>query len=531
MVTIVDSSGNPIQRDNLGASQTAEITPLQRLYATHPSRGLTPARLASILHEAELGYIVAQHDLFTDMEEKDAHIYAEMAKRKRALLTVDWDIIPPRNASATERKLAGYAKELLQDVVNFEDVIVDALDAIGHGFSCQEMEWQMVGSEWMPKKIELRPQSWFQTDRATRSQIRLRDMSPDGQELWPFGWITHVHKAKSGYLSRGGLHRVLAWPYLFKNYAAGDLAEFLEIYGLPLRIGKYPSGSGEPEKATLLDALASLGHNAAGIIPEGMMIEILEAAKGSHTPFEAMISWCERSESKAILGGTLTSQADGKSSTNALGNVHDEVRHDILEADAKQLARTFTRDLVFPILMLNKGGIDDIRRCPRLAFAVQETEDITEFADALPKLVGAGMKRIKVDWVHEKLGIPKAEEGDEVLTIAQPEKVLPESERAAPQPSAAATSAAALSQEADPTFPDQVALDDALAAIAPAELQGQAVEALKPVVRMIVASADYAEVHQALAEIFPNMNTQQLEDTLARAMFVAEVFGRVTKED
>jgi phage gp29-like protein len=42
----------------------------------------------------------------------------------------------------------------------------------------------------------------------------------------------------------------------------------------------------------------------------------------------------------AILGGTLTSQADGKSSTNALGNVHNEVRHDIRESDARQLSAT-----------------------------------------------------------------------------------------------------------------------------------------------------------------------------------------------
>ncbi|WP_308197178.1 phage portal protein family protein, partial [Achromobacter xylosoxidans] len=40
---------------------------------------------------------------------------------------------------------------------------------------------------------------------------------------------------RSGYIARTGLFRVLAWPWLFKNFAVRDLAEFLEIYGLPLR--------------------------------------------------------------------------------------------------------------------------------------------------------------------------------------------------------------------------------------------------------------------------------------------------------
>ncbi|MCY9814236.1 phage portal protein family protein [Aeromonas caviae] len=49
------------------------------------------------------------------------------------------------------------------------------------------------------------------------------------------------------------------------------------------------------------------------------------------------MEWCEHSMSKAILGGTLTSQADGKSSTNALGNVHNEVREEALGCVLKML--------------------------------------------------------------------------------------------------------------------------------------------------------------------------------------------------
>ena len=518
---ILDQHGNPIKRTELAEPHTSKLAQLHREFASHPSRGLTPLKLARILEAAEQGDIRAQHDLFMDMEEKDAHVYAEMGKRKRALLKVDWDIVPPRNASATERKLAGYAKELMQDVPNFEDVILDALDGIGHGFSCQEIEWELIGREWMPKEISHRPQAWFQTDRDTRTEIRLRDNSLDGQLLRPFGWITHVHKAKSGYLARCGLHRVLSWPYLFKNYSVGDLAEFLEIYGLPLRLGTYQSGASDDEKTTLLRAVMSIGHDAAGIIPEGMMIDFKEAAKGQEGPFMAMIEWCEKSQSKAILGGTLTSQADGKSSTNALGNVHNEVREDLMRADASQLGGTLTRDLVYPLLALNKGGVDDLRRLPRFKFMFDDSEDLGVLAEALPKLVGIGMK-IPAAWAHERAGIPEAEEGAAVLGVTKP---------ATTPPAVAANAAlAALTATAD-AFPDQTALDAMIDSIAPDLLQGQAVAALKPVIEMIAAAADYAEVHDALAGIFPGMNTQQLEETLARAMFVAEVWGRLSVQD
>ena len=506
---IVDVNGNPIQSNTLTEPQTSRLAQLHREFASHPSRGLTPVKLARTLEAAEQGDIRQQHELFMDMEEKDAHIHAEMGKRKRALLTVEWDIVPPRNASATERKLAGYAKELLQDVPNFEDVILDALDGIGHGFSCQEIEWEWLGSEWLPKALHHRPQGWFQVDRETRTEIRLRDNSLDGQALQPFGWITHVHRAKSGYLARAGLHRVLCWPYLFKNYSVGDLAEFLEIYGLPLRLGKYQSGASDEEKSTLLRAVMSIGHDAAGIIPEGMAIEFQEAAKGASDPFMAMIDWAEKSQSKAILGGTLTSQADGKSSTNALGNVHNEVRHDLMVSDAIQLAGTLTCDLVYPLLALNKGGVDDRRRLPRFKFMFDDSEDLGVLADALPKLVSMGM-RIKTEWAHERAGIPQAEDGDEVLGVQIP-------------PTTPLVKGGAQSAE------DFAAATAALTAQDGAELVTEATEAWNAVMAHIdelVAKAGSMEALQAsLLSAYGSLPLEDLRKVMAQGFQVAALAG------
>jgi phage gp29-like protein len=36
-----------------------------------------------------------------------------------------------------------------------------------------------------------------------------------------------------------------------------------------------------------------------------------------------LIKWCEQTQSKIIVGGTLLSQADGKTSTNAQSKTHE----------------------------------------------------------------------------------------------------------------------------------------------------------------------------------------------------------------
>ena len=520
MPQLLDQYGNPLKLGEVTAApQTARLGALHNEYANHPSRGLTPPKLASILEEAEHGDLLAQADLFEDMEEKDAHIFAEMQKRKLALLGLGWEIKPPRNPTAQEERAAGLATEILQDMPNLEDVILDMADAIGHGYACLELDWRRDGREWLPASIDHRPQRWFTLDRETRTELRLRDNSADGAALQPFGWITHRHQARSGYLGRSGLYRVLAWPFMFKNYSVRDLAEFLEIYGLPLRVGTYPTGASDTEKATLLRAVVNIGHAAAGIIPEGMAIEFKEAAKGASDPFEAMMSWCERSQSKAILGGTLTSQADGKSSTNALGNVHNEVRHDLLVADARQIAATLTRDLVYPLLALNTTGIDSLRRCPRLVFDAAEPEDMALYADAVPKLVGTGLQ-IPTAWVHDKLRIPAPGEGEDVLAApsAQPPAVAPAKGR--PLTGCPHCDAAALKGQADPTVADHYT--DQLDQAAAEALAGL----IEPVRRAVMQAESLEDLQASLLSLYPTLAPDALATQMQQALAAAELAGR-----
>jgi phage gp29-like protein len=390
MTRVLDRHGNPISREVIQEPQTARMANLHSEFATHPTRGLTPAKLAAILEQAEQGDLIAQHDLYLDMEEKDAHIFAEMSKRRRTLIGLEWRLEPPRGASAAEKSRTEALNELILDVPDLEDVLLDALDAIGHGFANLEITWNNDLKHRLPEKIEHRAQSFFQVPQDDQNAIRLRDGTSEGEALWEFGWIRHVHKAKSGYISRAGLHRVLAWPFLFKAFAGRDLAELLEIYGIPFRLGKYPANATDAEKSTLLRAVTTLGHNAAGIIPEGMMIEFIESAKGSHDFFSAMMDWCERSESKAILGATLTSQTDSGSGAYALGGVHNEVRRDILVSDARQLGATLTRDLVYPIAALNGLAPDGIGRCPRFEFETDEPEDLDKRAERDERVFGMG---------------------------------------------------------------------------------------------------------------------------------------------
>ncbi len=506
---ILDANGKPFDKSTLEKSQldqTAQTQYLKNEFAGHLGKGLTPQRLNQILHRAEQGWIVDQCDLFEDMEERDGHICAELSKRKRAILGLSYSIEAPENATAQENIIIGKIAEIFAEIPDFEDVILNLSEAIGFGFANLEIAWNMTDRFWKPVGLMHRPARWFQLSMTDRNEIRLRDGSSNGAQLWQAGWLSHKHKAKSGDVSRMGLHRALAFPYLYKHYGVNDLAEFLEIYGLPMRLGTYPNGASDNEKRKLAQAVAAIGHSAAGIIPDGQKIEFVEAAKGTGEPFKTMMDWCESTQSKVILGGTLTSQADGKSSTNALGNVHNEVRRDLLISDAMQIASSLSR---FAKLICQVNGWQG--RTPKFGFDVTEPEDLAQ-VEPLIKLAQAGAK-IPLSYIHKKFKIPVAKKGEEILVISQ-----------SPMSNQSNAAMPALSSDITPIkfTPDQQVIEG-LADSVLTKLSSPIPE--NAIFNAIKAAKDYDDLADRLAILFVETDTVEFRSVLERATFAADCLG------
>lgn len=522
MATLIDIYGNPLHSQVLSEPQSASahVAHLHREFAGHPNRNLTPVKLARILGTAELGNLQDQSELFMDMEERDAHLFAEISKRKRVLAAIPWRIEPPRNASAAEKADAEWLTEAVVDIEGWEELLIDMADGIGHGFSAIELEWARYGQERLVRRFHHRPQTWFCVPDGQQDALNLRSSrSGTGEPLLPFGWMLHRPKARSGYVARTGLFRVLAWPYLFKHYAVRDLAELLEIYGLPIRLGKYPPGTADAEKASLLRAVIQLGHSAAGIIPEGMAIEFQKAAEGSETPFLAMMRQCDDAISKAVLGGTLTSQtSESGGGAMALGNVHNEVRQDLKAADARQLAGTLTRDLLWPLLVLNRAGYDDPRRAPRLVFDTRDPSEIARAAANIKTAVGLGMD-VPLQFAREQLGIPEPQGGEAIIGAPVPPPGFATGATLLRQ----AALAARVPPAANGLTPDAPAQQAELLA---RQLGPAVTDWVEQVRALVERSETLEEVRDGLLALMPDMSLVQYTEAMRQALAAAALAGR-----
>jgi phage gp29-like protein len=191
-----------------------------------------------------------------------------------------------------------------------------------------------------------------------------------------------------------------------------DWVTYAEVFGQPLRLGKYGAGATEADKSALLQAVANIGTDAAAIIPDSMLIEFNQARQsGSTELYERFCDFLDRQVSKAVLGQTLTTELPRGGGSRAAAQVHQAVRRDILGADALRLEATLTRDLIKPLIDLNAGPQ---ARYPQVQLALPDDQDVKVFAEIVAELADRGL-RISQRSVLDRLGLEEPREDDAVL--------------------------------------------------------------------------------------------------------------------
>jgi len=508
---ILDRHGNPIRRRQLTREIAApSLTGLRQIWSgSTVAGGLTPERLAGLLLAADDG---DSHDYLTlaeEMEERDPHYASVLGTRKRAVsgvpVTVEAYSDAPHDVA-----LADAVRRVVRRPA-FGDLVDDLLDALGKGYSAVELLWRRDGSQWLPDYAWRDPR-FFVWYRASGHSLRLLDEAdPNGVELPPYKFIIHTPRLKSGLPARGGLARLAAFSYMCKAWTVKDWLAFADVFGLPLRVGKYGPNATEEEKAVLLSAVANIASDAAGIIPESMNIEFqtVAATAGGPDMFLKLAEWLDKQISKAVLGQTMTAD-DG--SSNAQAQVHNDVRVDILEADAKALANTLNRDLLRPYIDLNFGPQADY---PRIELEVPKPEDLALLADGLAKLVPLGLQ-VEQSVIRDKMGLPDPDQGAALLT--------PPGQAAAP---ASADGVAALNR-ATPATPELVDhyVDQLQDQTAPAI--GQMLDQIKA----LLGQAESLEAFQvSLLDAYGHLDPDALAQVMQLGFSAADLAGRYEVEN
>ena len=351
----------------------------------------------------------------------DCHAAGVLRNRFMAVAGLPWKIIPAANPiSGPGRPLKkSRSKEIADFVTNalmfspFNRLNYELMQAILFGVYGAEVLWTLRGRKIVPYNFIPRhpKQIKFTLDRGLNI-LTVQDMiygiPVPKNKFIIFTWGDSENPYGKG------LGATLWWPVWFKKNALKFWLTYLERFGQPTVVGKYPPGTPPEDQAKLMTALESIQTETGLKIPDTMTLELLEAKRQGSADYKDLCGFLDDSMSKAVLGQTLTTQVGSKGAL-ATAKVQENIRHEIVKLDSDMLAETHNHNLIPMIVDLNFPGVDDY---PTLVFDAKPPEDTLNKARAWATLISAGTE-ITQRQARDEFSIWERQEDEPIMTPIQ----------------------------------------------------------------------------------------------------------------
>lgn len=302
-----------------------------------------------------------------------------------------------RRRDIVEHILHNMAPDIVADENDFEDTLRDMMDDVGKCVSVLEMNFAedpqpveiagkvttivpLVSTRWVNPKYYGFPMGDNVDDRLMLNAAELARNNPGRADLPGGQWmnfpqdkfIISIFKQKTGHILSGSLLRQLAGLWAMANFTWEWYLNFVQIFGVPLRIAKVDPNAPDGVKTEIDNLLAEMGSTGYIRLPNGNEIEIKEAMKGGNdSVHKVFLEYLDQICRKRILGQTLTG-GEGQHGTQALGTVHENVRSDKIQACAKRKVKTLNTQVIPAICRANFG---DTRLMPKFETPEKDNED------------------------------------------------------------------------------------------------------------------------------------------------------------
>ncbi len=389
---------------------------------------LTPARVSTIMQQADSGRTAALVDLYHELREKDGHFQSVMQTREVCVASLPHDVAPRADKpKKKEVKAARQCALALQKCDTFQTAISHWVgEGNGFGHATSELVWK---KEEKGELKGLLVPDYFVNISCRRFGFRQSDgallFDPHGlgeievggvdlmAEFGPGKYMQYRPRVTGDVPVREGLARCMIWLALFRNFDLRDWLQLAEMAWKPKRTGKYKKDASKADKQALTNILERLTSTGVAIYPETVELMLHWPTNyASNSPHKELAVFLAQEMGKAALGTADVTEQSGKSGARAAVETRGELRKELRDWDAIGIARLVTRNIVEPFYRFNYGeNVEPGTFVPM----IDDPKNILEFGTGINRLQQSGL-RIGQAWVRKQIGAPEPKAGEELLS-------------------------------------------------------------------------------------------------------------------
>lgn len=455
----------------------------------------------------------------------DEEVGATIAKRNMGVKSLDWRIEQGEEATEKEVELCELALKTLQSKNNSahhktraKNLISQSLNPLYWGYSVFEVVWDKIGKYWLPVKVQEKPREWFYFSEENHLIFRPDRIGDEVPITGPQADPTMRHRfillqnnpEYDNPYGEKALSRCF-WPVSFKRGGLRFYMTFIEKYGMPYLVGKQPRGAGDDATNSLLSKLAAMVQDAVAVIPDDSSVDFLSEGSSQQTSniYKDFLDRQDRAIQKAILLNSLSMQQHEKGgySSASAGNEFEAA----LSYDDRNLPEELFDELFISVIDLNTGS----GRYP--VYRAYEEENVKkDLAERDTSLQKQGVTFTPV-YYERRYNLK-----DDEFEIPESQEPNPHNRWRLPQPGDPEDVEFAEGEdEVNKVKADQ--LKNSL-------LQSQMEKLLAPVLKLIKEGESDKVLKRKLAKLFPDMDDKEIQQTLAKLIFVNGIQSRIDEQ-
>ncbi len=283
---------------------------------------------------------------------RDDQVQSCFQQRRLAVISREWEV-QPGDDTPQAQVAAEWLKATLERI-GWDNVCDKMLYGVFYGYAVGELLYQPGEMAVELVGIKVRKQRRFKFGIDGLPKLITKD-AKDGEDLPPAKfWHFATGADNDDELYGQGLGHWLYWLVFFKRNGIKSWLKFLQLFAQPTRKGTYQPGATDEEKKRLLQALAAMGEDSGIILPEGMMVELIEAARSGTADYAVLQERMDAGIAKVILSQTMTTDSG---SSYAQANVHAGVKQEVVKADADLVCDSFNQGPVKWLMDWNFPGV------------------------------------------------------------------------------------------------------------------------------------------------------------------------------